>query len=104
MLSVPLGNIPQQVDFFRHTLTGWTTIDKNFSLTPLNNGKTGNLFLDAVMNDKSKALTNYNYYQYFVEIVRVLKENVTFGCVVQDSFYKDVNLQYYNCHYKYYYH
>lgn len=56
------------------------------------------------MNDKSKALTNYNYYQYFVEIVRVLKENVTFGCVVQDSFYKDVNLQYYNCHYKYYYH
>lgn len=99
-LSVLLGDNPQQVDLIRRSLTGRTTIDKNLSLTPLNIGKTGNLFLDAVMNHQSRASATYyykNYYQYFVEIAktieeiaRVLKEKGIFGCVVQDSFYKDV--------------
>ncbi len=99
-LSVLLGDNPQQVDLIRRSLTGRTTIDKNLSLTPLNIGKTGNLFLDAVLNHQSRASATYyykNYYQYFLEIAktikeiaRVLKENGIFGCVVQDSFYKEI--------------
>lgn len=99
-LSVLLGDYPKQIDLIRRSLTGRTTIDKNLSLAPLNIGKTGNLFLEAVMNHHSRASATYyykNYYQYFVEIAktieeitRVLKKDGIFGCVVQDSFYKDV--------------
>lgn len=99
-LSVLVGNKPQQVDLIRRSLTGRTTIDKNLSLHPLNIGKTGNLFLKSVMNHHSRASATYyykNYYQYFSEITktieeiaRVLKVNGIFGCVVQDSFYKEI--------------
>ena len=99
-LAVIIGYDPTRIDSIRRSLTGRTTIDKNLLLSPLNIGEVGLTFLKSVKTHHSVASAGYyykNYYQYFSdvsctikEINRVLKNEGFFGCVVQDSFYKEV--------------
>lgn len=99
-LAVFLGDDPEKVDSIRRSLTGRTTIDKRTPFHNIDIGNSGNIFLELVKTHESTSSLNYyykNYCQYFSEISstikeisRVLRRGGVFGCVVQDSFYKDI--------------